>query len=169
MKKLVLPIALVAISTLAAVAQQREVKGRIVDEGGEPLAGTSIIIKGTKTGVVTDDDGNFSITLTDPNAVLIVRSFGLGEKEVPLTANQGFVTVTLKGDSSKEVKGTVVTALGVRKEKKSLGYSVSEVDSDQIANSGERNALQSLAGKAPGLQVTSSSGTPGSSTKISLR
>lgn len=169
MKKLLLPIALIAVTSLSAFAQSRVVKGRVLDESGEAVLGASVMIKGTQSGTVTDDDGNFTITVPDGSNTLVISSLGLGTQEVAAGNGQQAVTVSFKAQRGKELEGVVVTALGIKKEKKALGYSVSEVSSDVIEKAGERNAIQSLAAKAPGIVVTSTAGTPGASSKILLR
>jgi TonB-linked SusC/RagA family outer membrane protein len=169
MKKLLLPIALVAATSVAAFAQSRVVKGRVLDETGEAVLGASVVIKGTQSGTVTDDNGNFTISVPEGSNTLIISSLGLGTQEVAAGDGSKSITVSFQNSKSKELEGVVVTALGIKKEKKSLGYSVSEVNSDVIEKTGERNAIQSLAAKAPGVMVTSTAGTPGASSKILLR
>lgn len=169
MKRLILPIALVSVCMSGAFAQERLVKGRVLDEAGEPLAGATVIIKGTQTGTAADDNGNFQISVTEPNTVLVISYYGMEDQEVAAGDGSRDLRMVMKSTGGSQLTGVVVTALGIKKEKKSLGYSVSEVSSDLIEKSGERNAIQSLAAKAPGVQVTSTSGTPGASSKITLR
>jgi TonB-linked SusC/RagA family outer membrane protein len=166
MKKQLIITALLLWSAVQAVAQSRPVKGRVLDETGEGLPGATVMVKGSTAGTITDVDGNFTIEVDEGKNTLVIR--GVGYKEEEITADGTDIKVKLVTDS-KELGETVVTALGIKKEKKSLGYSVSEVSGDQIEKSGERNAIQSLASKAPGVQVTSSSGTPGASSKIRIR
>lgn len=169
MKKLLLPIALVAATSVVAFAQSRVVKGRVLDESGEAVLGASVVIKGTQSGTVTDDNGNFTISVPEGSNTLVISSLGLGTQEVTAGDGSQSLTVSFQNSKNKELEGVVVTALGIKKEKKALGYSVSEVSSDAIEKSGERNAIQSLAAKAPGVMVTSTAGTPGASSKILLR
>lgn len=151
-----------------AMAQSRPVKGQVLDDRGEGIPGASVQIKGSNAGTVTDIDGNFSIDVPDDDGTLVISAIGYGTQEV--NAGDGDNNVSVKLSASSKVLGeTVVTALGIKRERRSLGYSVSEVGSDQIEKSGERNPIQSLAAKAPGIQVTSSAGTPGASSKISIR
>lgn len=169
MKKLLLTCAaLLSLGLQVAMAQSRPVKGQVLDDKGEGVPGASVQVKGTKTGTITDADGNFSLDVPDDDNTLIIKAVGFSAQEV--TAGDGDHALNVKLSSSNQLLGeTVVTALGIKKEKKSLGYSVSEVGSDQIEKSGERNAIQSLSAKAPGVQVTSAAGTPGASSKILLR
>lgn len=169
MKKLVLPIALCFLLIgQSAFAQNRPVKGRVLDDKGEPLPGASVTIKGTKAGTITDVNGDFRIDVPDNDNTLVITA--LGNKPQEVTAGDGsnvlIVNLTASANSLGDV---VITALGITKDKRTLGYSVSEVKSEQIEASGERNPIEALAGKAPGVQVTSSGGTPGASAKILLR
>jgi len=169
MKKLLLMVAILLWSGLQlAMAQSRPVRGQVLDENGEGVPGASIKVKGGTAGTMTDIDGNFTIDVPDESEVLIITAVGFGAQEVK--AGDGDGKITIKMSTSTQLLGeTVVTALGLKKERRSLGYSVSEVGADQIERSGERNPIQSLAAKAPGIQVTSSAGTPGASSKIQIR
>ncbi len=169
MKKLLLTCAaLLSLGLHVAMGQTRPVRGQVLDDKGEGVPGASVQVKGSKTGTITDADGNFSLDVPDDDNTLIVKAVGFAAQEI--AAGDGDHELNVKLSSSAQLLGeTVVTALGIKKEKKALGYSVSEVGADQIEKSGERNAIQSLAAKAPGVQVVSSAGTPGASTKILLR
>lgn len=169
MKKLLLTFAVFLWAGLQiALAQSRPVKGQILDENGEGVPGASVQVKGSSTGTISDVDGNFVLDVPDDENTLVITALGFGTKEV--AAGDGANSVTIQMSSSAQLLGeTIVTALNIKKEKRSLGYSVTEVSGDDIERSGERNAIQSLAGKVAGVNVTSSSGTPGASTKIRLR
>ncbi len=167
-KKLLTLAACLWLGLQVAMAQGRPVKGQILDEKGEGIPGASITVKGTTVGTITDVDGNFTIDVPDEKNALLVNAIGYGTQEVQ--AGDGSKTISVKmATSSKVLDETVVTALNIKREKKALGYSVSEVNADLIEKSGERNAIQSLAAKAPGIQVTSSAGVPGASSKIRIR
>jgi TonB-linked SusC/RagA family outer membrane protein len=159
---LVLLLVLVAQLTFA---QERAVSGTVSDNTGMPLPGVSVLVKGTKTGTQTDFDGKFSIKASS-NQVLVFSYIGMKTQEVAASSNS--LSVKLK-DDSVELEGVVVTALGIKKEEKKLGYAVSKVTSDEITKSGEQNVLQALAGKAAGVQIIGSGGTPGASSKIIIR
>lgn len=167
MKKIfVLLIVLLTVGAEAVMAQTRKVSGRVLDERNQGLPGAGISVKNTNLGTVTDIDGNFSLDVPTANNVLTVQSVGYAPQDVTITGSN--IVVHLQ-PQSKQLSETVVTALGIKKEKKSLGYTVSEVSSDAIQKSGEQNVIEALAAQAPGVQVTSSAGTPGASTKILLR
>ncbi|GGF07641.1 SusC/RagA family TonB-linked outer membrane protein [Flavobacterium limi] len=159
---LVLLLALVAQITFA---QERAVSGTVSDNAGMPLPGVSVLVKGTKAGTQTDFDGKFSIKAS-PNQVLVFSYIGMKTQEV--AASSTSINVSLK-DDSVELEGVVVTALGIKRSEKSLGYAVSKVTSEELSRSGEQNVLQALAGKAAGVQVIGTGGTPGASSKIIIR
>lgn len=159
---LVLLLVLVAQLTFA---QERAVSGTVSDNTGMPLPGVSVLVKGTKTGTQTDFDGKFSIKASS-SQILVFSYIGMKTQEV--AASSTSLSVKLK-DDSVELEGVVVTALGIKKDEKKLGYAVSKVTSDEITKSGEQNVLQALAGKAAGVQVIGSGGTPGASSKIIIR
>jgi len=159
---LVLLLVLIAQLTFA---QERAVSGTVSDNTGMPLPGVSVLVKGTKTGTQTDFDGKFSIKASS-NQILVISYIGMKTQEV--AASSTSINVKLK-DDSVELEGVVVTALGIKKDEKKLGYAVSKVTSDEITKSGEQNVLQALAGKAAGVQIIGSGGTPGASSKIIIR
>lgn len=158
---------LLAVWAQTAHAQTRRVTGRVLDETGYGLPGAGISVKGNPhIGTATDGDGNFQLDVPVENNTLIVQAISYTRQEVTLTGNNIVVRMKVQANVLNE---TVVTALGIRKEKKSLGYSVSDVNSETIEKSGEQNVVEALAVKTPGTTVTSSSGTPGASSQILLR
>ncbi|WP_165769762.1 SusC/RagA family TonB-linked outer membrane protein [Flavobacterium araucananum] len=147
-------------------AQERAVSGTVTDNAGIPLPGVSVLIKGTKTGTQTDFDGKFSIKASS-SQILAFSYIGMKAQEV--AASSTTINVKLK-DDSVELEGVVVTtALGIKREKKSLGYGVSTVSGTDLMRSGESNVIQGLAGKTSGVQITGSGGVPGASSKIVIR
>ena len=124
-----------------------------------------MLVKGSQTSTQTDFDGKFSIKAT-PTQVLVFSYIGMKSQEA--SASNAKLNVKLK-DDSVELEGVVVTALGIKKDEKKLGYAVSKVTADEISKSGEQNLVQALAGKAAGVQVVGSGGTPGASSKIIIR
>ncbi len=145
-------------------AQNKTISGVVSDESG-PLPGVGVFIKGTKTGTETDFDGKYSIKTKIGN--VLIFSF-VGMKTVEKTVGtSNTLNVVMSNDNVLEE--VVVTALGNSKEKRSLGYDVSTVDSERIKEGGETNIVNSLSGKASGVQVTSSSGAAGGSSFIKIR
>ena len=159
---LVLLLVLVAQITFA---QERVVSGTVSDNTGLPIPGVNVLVKGSQTSTQTDFDGKFSIKAT-PTQVLVFSYIGMKSQEA--SASNAKLNVKLK-DDSVELEGVVVTALGIKKDEKKLGYAVSKVTADEISKSGEQNLVQALAGKAAGVQVVGSGGTPGASSKIIIR
>jgi TonB-linked SusC/RagA family outer membrane protein len=145
-------------------AQQRSVNGTVTDKSGLPLPGVSILLKGTSEGAQTDIDGKFSI-MASPTQVLIFSYIGMKPQEVVAT----LTTLNVKlADNAVELDGVIITALGIKREKKSLGYSSQEVKGAILSEAGQTNALSSLSGNVAGLQITAPS-TMGGSTRILLR
>ncbi len=169
MKKILLLFSFVLSAGLQmANAQSRPIKGKVVDEKGDGIPGATVQVKGGNGGTTTDVDGNFNLEVPDANEVLLINAIGYGSQEIQAGDGDNSVNVKLATEG-KIIGETVVTALNIKREKKALGYSVSQVNTEQIEQSGERNAIEALAAKSPGVQVTSSGGTPGASSKIRLR
>jgi outer membrane receptor protein involved in Fe transport len=159
---------LVLLSSISySYAQERSVTGKVTTAAdGVALPGANIQIKGTTRGTNTDAEGNYRINVPD-NSTLIFSFIGVESQQIPV-GSQTTINVSLKADT-KQLNEVVVTALGASREKRTLGYSVANVGGDALTRSGEPNVIQGLAAKTAGVIVTSSSGTPGASSKIVLR
>nr|WP_314897464.1 SusC/RagA family TonB-linked outer membrane protein [uncultured Flavobacterium sp.] len=158
---LVLLVVLVAQLTFA---QERAVSGTVSDNTGLPLPGVSVLVKGTKSGTQTDFDGKYSIKATS-SQVLIFSYIGMKTQEV--MASSSTVNVKLK-DDSVELEGVVVTALGIKREKKSLGYATQEIKAaDLTAGAGSGNFLNELSGKVAGVNIKRNNNFGGSTSAIS--
>jgi TonB-dependent SusC/RagA subfamily outer membrane receptor len=166
MKKLSLVFALVCFA-LGSMWAQRTVSGKVSDQEGEALIGASILVKGTVTGTVTDFDGNFSISVPTEGGTLVVSYTGYATKEVALTAASSYDIVM--DPSAAQLSEVVVTSLGIRRDRKALGYGVTTVDESLIANRPEADVSRILQGKVPGVNITSTSGISGSGTNITIR
>ncbi len=151
-------------STLSMRAQERVIKGELIDENGVPMPGVNVLIKGTTRGVSSDINGVFQLKV-DQSDVLVFSFIGYETKEVAVTGTKSFdIQLDPSAESLDEV---VVTALGIKREKKALGYSVQEVKSEEMVEAKEINLLNSLAGKVAGLQISKvGSGAAGSSNVI---
>ncbi|WP_242117425.1 SusC/RagA family TonB-linked outer membrane protein [Aestuariivivens sediminicola] len=157
-----------ALTIQGAFAQEgTTITGTITDANGVPLLGANIIEKGTSNGASSDFDGNYSITLTTNNAVLQISFVGYVSQEIAVSG-QSTINATLTEDAS-QLDEVVVTALGIKRERKSLGYAVQEIQGATIADQREPNLVNSLSGRVTGLQVIKSSNGPAGSTKIVLR
>ncbi len=164
MKKKILLTAIGLLMLLQVAVAQSLIKGRIVETDGDAIIGATVKVKGTSRATSTDNNGGFSINANDGDDLVITS---VGYKNVTVAAANGMVVNLVK--DNKNINEVVVTALGVKKQRRSLGSSVSEVKGDLIQKSGEQNVIQALTGKASGVQVISSAGTPGASSKILLR
>lgn len=147
--------------------QERIVTGNVVDTKGEPLIGVSILEKGTTNGTITDFDGNYSVKVSGEDAILEFSYIGYKKMEVPVKG-QSKLDVTMMEDT-QVIDEVVVTALGIKREKKMLGYSVQEIKSDQLNKTGDPSVTSALQGKVAGLQMNTSATGLGGSTKITIR
>lgn len=165
MKRLLLTTLLVCFAAGLALAQ-RTVTGTVSGDDGETLIGASVRVKGTQAGSVTDVTGKFRVEVPAGATELTVSYTGYATQDVTIgTSNVVDVVLT----SGQVLSEAVVTALGITRSEKALGYTVSKVDGSTVSGSGEINAIQGLAAKTSGLQVIGSGGTPGASSKILLR
>jgi len=166
LKKLI--ICCLGVLTLysAAHAQGVSLKGHVLDSHGAPLPGVVVKIKGTNQGVATNGQGAFEINYKAP-ATLVVTAIGYISREVSLTNNES-IEIRLAEDN-QQLDEIVVTALGVKREKKNLTYSSQEIKSNEILQAKDPNLVNAIDGKVSGVQVTTSSGTPGSSSRIVIR
>ena len=144
---------------------QKTVTGVVSDSDGLPLPGATVLVQGTTTGVTTDFDGNFSINVAEGQ--ILEFSF-VGYETAALAVGAGnVINVTLSlGTQLEEV---IVTSLGITREKRALGYAVSEVDNTQIENRASGDVARVLSGKASGVQVTNQGGISGSGTSVIIR
>ncbi len=141
------------------------ITGTIADENGLPLPTATIIIEGTSTGTSTDFDGNYAINAS-PEDTLIISYVGYGNSAVTVGSGT-IINVSLQPDNSLDE--VVVTALGMKKEAKAIGYAVERVSSEEINDSGESNFVNALTGKVAGLQIANNRGSVGASSRIVLR
>jgi len=147
-------------------AQTKEVTGKVTDPAGNPIPGASIRIKGLKKGTSAEANGEFKIN-TPENAILIISGVGFEPVEVSVK-DRTTVTIALKSNNTA-LSEVVVTALGIKREKKALGYAVATVDKSALELRPEGDIGRVLNGKAPGLNVLSTSGLSGSGTNINIR
>ena len=168
MKKRILKTLFFGLFSLLTVTlyAQVNVSGTVKSDAGELLPGVSIIVKGTNTGVITDIDGKYSISVPGAQSVLVFSFVGMLPQEVSVDGRSN-VDITLV-TSSIGVDEVVVTALGISREKKSLGYSVGEVGGEDLQRVVQENVLNGLAGKVSGVQI-SSTGLAGSSVSMVIR
>lgn len=147
--------------------KERKVSGQIIDETGEPLIGVNVLVKGTTNGVITDLDGNYTLTVSGADPVIQFSYIGYMPQEITVK-DQSVINLTLHSDT-QVIDEVVVTALGIKREKKMLGYSVQEIKSDQLNQTGDPSVTSALQGKVAGLQMNTASTGLGGSTKITIR
>ena len=164
MKKLSLFFMFLA-TMLCASAQDNTVTGTVTNNIGKGLEGMNVILKGTRKGTVTRSDGSFSIKAA--SGTLVISGIGYLPQEVAING-QSTVNVTLQ-DSKNELNAVVVTALGISKESRKLGYAVTTINGDQFTKARETNVALSLEGQVAGLNVHGTSGGAGGTARILLR
>lgn len=148
-------------------AQQKQISGTVKNSNGSPLSSATYLVKGTKTGGVTDENGHFTVMVKGPKAVLVFSSVSFKTKEIQV-GGQSVLEVTLE-PADNNLTEVVVTALGIQKQKKSLGYAVQEVKGQTLVEAREPNLVNDLSGKVAGLQIVRSGNGPGGSSQITLR
>ncbi|PRY08997.1 TonB-linked SusC/RagA family outer membrane protein [Pontibacter ummariensis] len=151
-----------------AWAQNRAVSGRVTEaETGQPLPGVSVVVKGTTIGTATDGDGSYTINIPATGATLQFRFIGYASVE-KVVGEASTVDVAL-GSDTKQLQEVIVTALGVEREEKSLGYAASTVQAAEITKARASSPMNALQGKVAGVNISTASGAPGASTKVILR
>ena len=166
---LIVPIpASAADSTLSTLENQqtKSITGTVVDSKGEAIIGASVLVKGTSNGTITNLDGGFSLNVSQGNT-LVVSYVGYITKEIVVGASNIYNIVL--DEDAQTLDEVVVTAMGIRKEKKALGYSVSDINSSELMKNKQTNVINSLAGKIPGVNITQSGGAAGAGSNIVIR
>lgn len=166
MKKLTLVILCLLMGINLLVAQTTQVTGHVTSaEDGQPVIGASIVVKGTSIGTVTNNDGNFSLEVPADGKILQISFIGMIMQEIPVKSK---INVVLKTDT-QNLDEVVVTAIGIQRAERSLGYAVSKIDADETVQKAEPDLLRSLDGKIPGVAISAPSGAAGSATRITIR
>lgn len=168
MKRITLLLAFFMLGLTALLAQTRELTGNVTsaDDGGA-MPGVSISVKGTTIGTITDMNGKFNLKAPVDAKTLVFSFVGMTTQEIAI-GNQSVFNVKLKSQDIS-VDEVVVTAMGVSKSKKALGYAVQDVKSEDLARTGNSNLSSALQGKLSGVEIKSSSGMPGASSQIVIR
>lgn len=162
---LLFSILLFVVLPTTIYAQSRIVNGRVLDEIGRGYPGAGVTVKGTSTGTVTDVNGNFQLSVPD-GATLVIQAIGYNKQEIVPAGTS--VTIKLV-QQTQQLQGTVVTALAIRREKRDLGYSATTLTNDELTGGNNTSALTAIQGKTAGVNITSSTGGPGGSTRVVLR
>jgi len=149
-------------------AQETTVTGKVTaSEDGSPIPGVNVFLQGTTTGTVTDFDGNYRIEVPSGGGVLVFRFIGLTTVEEDI-GSRSVIDVAM-GYESTQLSEVVVTAVGIERESRALGYSVEQVSNEEVSQVSEPDVLRALQGKIPGVNISGSSGAPGSATRITIR
>ncbi len=168
MKKILLLIAVYAIGLNLVLAQTKEITGKVVSmDDGTSVPGASVSLKGTTLGTITDMDGMYRLKVPQEAKTLIFTFVGMKTQEVDIN-NQSTINVKLSSDNIA-VDEVVVTALGITRAKKALGYASQEVSGEALSKAKDQNIVNSLSGKIAGVQVTSATSAVGGSSRISIR
>jgi TonB-linked SusC/RagA family outer membrane protein len=154
------------LSITSSFSQGRSITGKVTDENGKAIPLATVQQKGTINAVTANDDGNFSITVTGKNPVLVISSVNYRDEQVKV-GDQSYYAISLTGTG--ELSEVVVTALGITRQKRSLGYAAQSVDAKEITESHQSNLLNALQGKVAGVTITSSGGGPGQGASILIR
>ncbi|MBO4244111.1 MAG: TonB-dependent receptor plug domain-containing protein, partial [Bacteroidales bacterium] len=170
-KRLLLLLTLLLFVCSALRAQEKTVTGKVTGEDGNPIFGATIAVKGTTIGTISGENGAYTIKVPErvANDSLVFSYLGYQDQVQPM-AGRTTINVVMQ-EADLQVEEVVVTALGISREKKALGYAVTDVDGDELSKSrgGLNNPVNALQGKVAGLQITSGAGSMGGSSKVIIR
>ncbi len=150
---------------ISVYAQNITVKGTVSADGGDPVVGAYVLVKGSTNGQLTDMDGAFTLSNVPTNATLVIAFMGMKTVEVAAAPS---VSVMMETDA-EYLNEVVVTAMGISREKKALGYATQAVSSEELIKGAPTDLASAMSGKVSGMNITPSSGMPGASTKITIR
>lgn len=165
----IISIAVASVCSMQMLAaQQQSIAGKITNAKGQPIVGASVFVKGTQQGTSSNENGLFTINAST-NSILSIKALGYATKEVSISGRTN-LQITLEDAAGTDIDEVVVTALGIQRSEKSLGYSTQKIQGDDLTFTKETNVLGALAGKVAGAQVTGSSGASlGGTQKIKIR
>lgn len=155
------------ILTSVAFAQEKKISGRVTSADGKAIPGVTVVVQGTNQATQTDTDGNYSLNVP-AGKVVVFRSVGFDDKTIIVNNNSTVFNVSLVNHDNA-LEEVVVTANAIKREKRSLGYSAPTIKSDELTEGRNSSAINSLAGKVAGVNITSTSNSPGSSSRVVLR
>lgn len=167
MRKLTLLLAVLVFGIYTAIAQTREITGTVTSaDDGSTLPGVSVSVKGTTLGTITDIQGNYTLKVPEEAKALLFSFVGMETLEAPITGST--INAVLQSDVVG-INEVVVTAMGIKRSEKSLGYAATAVSSDDLVKSRSTDITNSLSGKVAGLQIQSTSSDPGAATSVTIR
>lgn len=166
MKKFLL-LFVVLISALVANAQTMQITGKVIaSDDDSALPGVSVALQGTTTGTTTDVDGNYKIS-ANRGATLVFSFVGMETQSI-VVGNQSIINVNMASDAA-QLSEVIVTALGIQREEKSLGYAITKIDGADVSKAKETNIVNALAGKIAGVQISGTPSALGGSSRITIR
>jgi TonB-linked SusC/RagA family outer membrane protein len=167
MRKLTFLLTCLFLASLGLVnAQSKSISGKVFSaDDGQPVIGATVKVKGTSQGTITNTDGEFRVNLSSNEKILVISYVGMKTVEIEAKNN---MLVKLQSDS-KMIDEVVVTAIGIKRSQKALGYSATSITAEDVTTTGNRSALNALQGKVAGVEISSASGAPGSSTRVIMR
>lgn len=168
MKRIAIHVWILSFSILPSMllAQTREITGIVTDENNSPLAAVSVAQKGVNNTTVTNEAGQFRLSVSGTNPILIFSYAGRESRELRVGSENNYsVSLAPAGDLSE----VVVTALGIRRQKRELGYSTEEIKTEEITQTRQPNIVNALQGRATGFQINSGGGAPGQGSRIVMR
>jgi len=160
------PVVAATSSGASAVIYDRGIKGQVTNARGEPLSGVSITLKGSSMGTSTDAAGRFSINIPE-EGILVFSFVGFKTRELPVKGRNSF-DIQLE-DQTQALNEAVVTALGIKKEKKALTYAVTELNGSEFTQARENNLGNALSGKIAGVNASGTATGPGGSSRVIIR
>ncbi|MGE5425327.1 MAG: carboxypeptidase-like regulatory domain-containing protein, partial [Syntrophothermus sp.] len=168
MRKFMILLALMLFIGMQVASAQRTITGTVTSsEDKAPIPGATVLVKGTTIGVITDVDGKFTLSVPQDKNVILVSFVGMKTQEITLGTENTY-NVVLEPEV-KELEGVVVTALGITREKKALGYAVQDVKGDVLQTTGSSNVINQLSGRIAGVQITTATGNMGGSSRVLIR
>lgn len=167
MKRILLTSLMSLLVCVYVQAQDRTVTGKVTDETGSPLPQVTVLLKNTTTGTPTDADGNYRLSVPQDGGVLLFRFLGYTTQEIEI-GSKTVINVQLAPEAL-DAGEVVVTAVGIKANKAALGYSIQNVNPDDLVSAKETNLVNALSSKVAGVSVVSSSGSPGASANIRIR
>ncbi|MEQ8474561.1 MAG: SusC/RagA family TonB-linked outer membrane protein [Marinoscillum sp.] len=167
MKKILLLNVVLSFAIAFGALAQRTVSGSVTDEDGNTIPGVNVVLKGTSLGTTTDIDGTYRLSVPEEGGVIVFSFIGLTTQEIQVGA-RSVIDVSMSSDV-QQLTEVVVTALGVSRDKKAIGYSVQSVDAESVAKTAEPNVVNALQGEIAGVQIQGTSGALGGSSRITVR
>ena len=166
MKKLCLFLTLLAAAVTAVGAQERTITGQVTfADDNEPIIGATILVPGTQIGTSTDLDGNFTLRVPPSAREVVVSYIGMATRQVPITDRMNIVLE----NADHKIDEVVVTALGMKRDRKGLGYAAQDLKGSDLNKAGTTGLSDALQGKLSGVEIVPSSGMPGASSQIVIR